>query len=473
MSRQGNLAKNTIILSIGTFLPKFAGFITLPILTGFLSKEEYGTYDLITLLVSLLLPELTLQIHTAAFRFLLDVRDDSEKQKKIISNIFAVVVSISFIVLPILYFVLPGNSVAIKIGICFYYLSDILVCNVRQASRGIGKNLPYSISAVISATVKMIFAFILVKIMNMGLLGAVIALGSGAFCSLIYISIKINVLSFITLNRINKATIKELISYSWPMVPNDMSMWVMNASDRFIITKIFGVSVNALYAAATKIPSLINLAQSALLLAWTENASISASDKDSDSYYTEMFKTMLNLQAGFFCAVIGAMPVLFKILIKGDYNEAYTQMPILCYGIFFQGMAFFLGGIFVAKKAVVSVGITSMGSAIINILVNLMFIHRIWIFAASISTLVSYIILFLYRLISVQKYSKVKVDIKQFLILQVLMIIEVVICYQQNYVCNIINAIIGISIFAFLNREMLLTILKKINRKINNKEKCL
>ena len=56
MSKKGNLAKSTLILSIGTFLPKLAGFITLPILTGCLTKKEYGTYDLITILVSLYLP---------------------------------------------------------------------------------------------------------------------------------------------------------------------------------------------------------------------------------------------------------------------------------------------------------------------------------------------------------------------------------------------------------------------------------
>lgn len=69
MSREGKLAKNTLILGVGTFLPKFASFITLPILTGCLTKSEYGIYDLITVLVSLLLPVATLQIQAAAFSF--------------------------------------------------------------------------------------------------------------------------------------------------------------------------------------------------------------------------------------------------------------------------------------------------------------------------------------------------------------------------------------------------------------------
>ena len=91
MSRGGKLAKNTIILAIGTFLPKLASFITLPILTGCLSKESYGTYDLIVVLVSLFLPAVTLQIQTAAFRFLIDIRDKKENVKSIITNITAFV----------------------------------------------------------------------------------------------------------------------------------------------------------------------------------------------------------------------------------------------------------------------------------------------------------------------------------------------------------------------------------------------
>ena len=62
MKREEKLVKNTIILAIGTFLPRVASFVVLPILTEYLSQEEYGTYDLITVLVSLLLPAVTIMV---------------------------------------------------------------------------------------------------------------------------------------------------------------------------------------------------------------------------------------------------------------------------------------------------------------------------------------------------------------------------------------------------------------------------
>ena len=67
MSREGKLAKNTLILSIGTFLPKLASIITLPILTGCLTRSEMGTYDVILILESLFLPTATFQILAVMF----------------------------------------------------------------------------------------------------------------------------------------------------------------------------------------------------------------------------------------------------------------------------------------------------------------------------------------------------------------------------------------------------------------------
>ena len=97
MNRERKLIKNTFILSIGTFLPRLTSFIILPILTGCLTKNEYGSYDLITILASLYLPAITLQIQTAAFRFLIDERNNKQCVKKIVSSIVAFTIIVSLI----------------------------------------------------------------------------------------------------------------------------------------------------------------------------------------------------------------------------------------------------------------------------------------------------------------------------------------------------------------------------------------
>ena len=87
MSREKDLVKNTVVLSVGKFLPKLCSFITLPVLTACLTKAEYGTYDLIATLIMLIIPIATLQIQSAAFRFLIDCRGDHDASSGIISNI--------------------------------------------------------------------------------------------------------------------------------------------------------------------------------------------------------------------------------------------------------------------------------------------------------------------------------------------------------------------------------------------------
>lgn len=460
MSREQNLAKNTIILSIGTFLPKLATFITLPILTGCLTKAEYGTYDLITILVSLILPAATLQIQTAAFRFLIDVRRDESQIKVIVTNILAFIIPTSLLALLILYFFLPGN-VGMRLLICGYFFADILVNGARQVSRGIERNMDYSISAIVSALGKMVFAVIFVWYFRNGLIGAVVSLCLSSVVSLIVLLIKAKLYRYIDVSTVSLAEIKKLIAYSWPMVPNSMSMWVMGVSDRFIVSMFLGLAANGVYSVANKIPSLLTLAQSTFTMAWQENASIASKDEDADAYYSAMFKTTFNLMAGFLGLLICVTPLLFMFLIRGDYSEAYTQMPILFLAMFFYSQCSYLGGIYVAHKATRSVGITTIVAAICNLVVNFATIHWIGLYAASGSTLVSYLILFIYRMIDVRKLVKIKYDIKHILIVLGVLALELAFCFVRNPVLDIVNIAFGATVFFVLNKMFVKSVWNK------------
>ncbi len=464
VSREGALVKNTFILSLGTVLPKLATFVTLPILTGeYMQKAEFGLYDVIMVLASLILPATTLQIQTAAFRFLCDRREESYEQKKIITNIYAFAVPVSLISLVVVFFFLWEFSYTLRLWICAYFLADILANVARQITRGLANNLDYSISAIISAIGKMVFTIIGVYFLHMGLDGAVIALFMASASSFCYLFFKTRIYRSIDLTLLSRETLKMLLHYSWPMVPNGMSMWVMKVSDRFVIQfSMLGSVGNGLYAAATKIPQLLQLAHMTFALAWQENAIIYNKDKDIAKYYSEMFKTMYNLMSGFLGGLLAIAPFLFELLIKNkDYYEAFPQVPILFLGMFFYSMSAYLGGIYVAYNATMSIGITTIVAAVINLTTDILLINQIGLYAASISTLVSYMILFLFRLFDIRRYVKMKYDYVQIILVFMIILIECWLCLQQNILALGFNFVIGISAFFVLNFPLVKVIFKK------------
>ncbi|MBQ9299005.1 MAG: oligosaccharide flippase family protein, partial [Clostridia bacterium] len=292
MNRGKTLLKNTFILSIGTFLPRLASFITLPILTGCLTAEELGTYDLITVLVSLLLPGVTLQVQTAAFRYLIDERDSQANASEIVSTVFAFIVPVAFVTLAVFWVFLPIRNSVIKLLVCGYYLADIVVNTTRQVARGLTYAREYTASAIISALGKMAFAIIFIWRMKLGLLGATISLFLSSLLSWAVLSFRIRLFHLLRFRAVSGSRLKTLLGYSWPMVPNQMSMWVMRLSDRLVITAFMGVSWNAVYTVANKIPSLLDLAQNSFTMAWQENASVVSKDSDVGAYYSSMFSVM-------------------------------------------------------------------------------------------------------------------------------------------------------------------------------------
>ena len=465
MGRKRELVHSTIILTFGTFLPRIGSYITLPILTGMLSKEEYGLLDLMSVLVSLLLPAVTLQIQTAAFRFLIDERKNKAESASIITNIFAFIIPVSLLALCVLYYFLPTQSVAIKLVVCFYFFLDCLANASRQVARGLGKNFDYTLSAIISAAGKVCLVILFVQILGMGLMGAVLAVSIAVTCALIILSFRIHLYQYIRFSCLSVAKIKAMLSYSWPMVPNSISMWVMRLSDRLVITATIGVGAEAVYAVANKIPSLLGIAQNAFTAAWQENASITSRDEDAAAYYSSMFKTIFNLLAGLLGLLICATPLLFRILVRGDYAEAYNQMPILFLAVFGYCMSAFLGGIYVAFKQTKSVGITTTVAAALNLLIDLGLVRYIGLYAASLSTLISYLFLLVFRMINIQKHVRLKYDYINIAISALAMTFESVLCYLNTTYTQIINIVFGVVFFVALNRSALSAALKFIRKK--------
>lgn len=78
MGKYKYLLKNIGLLTLSSFATKFLSFFLVPLYTNILSTTEYGTYDLFNTTIGVLLPLLTLNIHEAVLRFLLDKNNNRQ-----------------------------------------------------------------------------------------------------------------------------------------------------------------------------------------------------------------------------------------------------------------------------------------------------------------------------------------------------------------------------------------------------------
>lgn len=476
MGREKNLVQNTVILAIGSYLPKLTTLITLPLLTQYLTKTEYGTYDLMATLVSLLLPAATLQIQSAAFRFLIACRNSKEKITVIITNIIVFTIPMSILGLTVTYCLLQNIPVDTKRWMMLYFFVDIIYISVGQISRGLGKNFAFAAAAILNSLVSMCGMCVALLWMGVGLNGIIVSVTVGGAAATVYMGLSTRIIQYFDSSKVSIQEIKKMLSYSWPMVPNALSNWVLSLSDRLVLLNFIGIEANAVYAVANKIPSLVSAFRNNFTSAWQENASLSVDDDDKMQYYSNMVNQVNLIFVGIIACLIAFTPIMFAILIRGDYDSAYPHISILLLSVYFASMAQFIGGIYIAYMRTKSVGITTMLAALSNLAVDILLVRRIGIYAASISTLVSYLILFVYRLIDVQKFQPLKIDYAKMLIYLGCLIAMSVIVTQRIFLVDVINCFFGIGFAVIINRKLATTMLKAITQKASgvfhlNKEK--
>ena len=284
----------------------------------------------------------------------------------------------------------------------------------------------------------------------------------------IFIILKLKVYKYINYKKLEKKTIKELLKYSFPLVPNGISWWVVSASDRTIISAFLGVAANGIYAIAYKFPSIINIFTNIFTLSWTESASLNIDKEGKDIFFSKIINIAVRFFASLCIGMIACMPFIFNVLVDSKYAEAYNYIPILLLGSFFNVFVSVYSSIYVAKKLTKQVANTSIMAAIINIVVNLALIKFIGIYAAAISTAIAYGAMMIYRHKDLKKYINLKIDVKMIAIL-LLVFLETTLCYYiNNIVINIVNLILIVLFTIFINRKLLKNFVEIFLTKFNN-----
>lgn len=449
MSKEKQLLKNTAIVSIGKIATQLITFFLLPVYTAVLTTEEYGIVDLLNTLVCLILPIVTLQIEQGLFRYLVDSRDNKNKQKDIITTILKFV--ISQLLIYIVVFLIA--SIWIKNEYKYYLagnvIASMLTAILLQLCRGLGDNKKYAFGSFLVGlcTVSLNMLFIVVfKWGARGMLGATILAN---VIAIIYLFFSKKVYKYIDFKRHNKGLLKEIVKYSFPLVPNMISWWIVDASDRSLITWILGVGQNGIYSAANKFASVFMSLYNIFNITWTESAAININLPEKDEFFSKIFDVTLRFFGALAIGIIAVLSLAFGLLINEQFGEAYNQVPILMVGGVFNVLVIFVGSIYVAKKITKEIAKTSIIAAIINVIINISLIKYMGLYAASLSTLIAYLTMFVYRFIDSRKYVKLKVNKGLVLSLLIMLAGSVFAYYSGNNIIKIID--IGIvSVYALL-----------------------
>lgn len=401
MTKKNSLAKNTFLLMVATIMNKGIMVIAIPLFSRWLTTEEYGLFDVYTTYITLLVPLLTLAIGEAVFRYGIEKEGTEHQIAYISSGLFVTVVGVFFLI--IVSFLFFENNYQIMIPFMLYAIMDILGEYLLGFMRTIRKISYYAICSIASTLLVFLLTFLFVKILGFGVSGIMFAYAVSSGAKNLIIIIITKFYKYINFNSINKAMIFEMLKYSVMLVLSNISWWIVNVSDRWLIKCFLGVSSNGIYAAACKIPNLVASLTAMFSISWQEAAIDELNSENRSKYFDSIYNKMLVLILSISTCLTASNFLIFGLFFDSRYEEGRVYLPILAASSVFHAMIFFFNGINISLKKPKANSVSVFVGAVTNFIINISLINHVQLYAAAISTLVSNAIIFLVMMISVRK----------------------------------------------------------------------
>ena len=458
MNKERELVKNTVIIALGKICTQLVSFLLLPLYTAILTTEEYGIIDLILTYTTLLLPFVTLALEQALFRFLIDARGDVAKCGKYITTTIIISILFTSIIccMAILISFILKNTILVYFGLVL--LSGIISSISLQISRGLGDNLGYTLSSSGAAICQVVCNVLFLVIFRLGVSGMMAATIIGNFFVGIITYHRCKLKQYIKIKYFCNDCLKELYRYSVPLIPNQLSWWALNASNKVIVNLFIGVSANGLIAVSNKFSGIYIQFSNIFNVSWTESVALHIHDSDAEQFISKTINMVYRLFLCGCCGMISCMPFVFPVMVNVQYNDAYGLIPIFMLASLFNVIVSLYGVIYVAHKKTSEIARTAIYAAVLNILSHLILINCLGIYAAAVSTMIGYGSMAIYRYFHSRRYLVIKFS-NSTLLVSLLMI---GLSFFSYYSGNMIVQIIVLFIMIVLSIKLNLSILKQI-----------
>lgn len=323
------LARNTVIISVGTLLSKLVTFFMVRLYTGVLTPAEYGTGDLLITTVSLLTPFVSFGISDGVFRFL----PEYPRAKKSIFSIGIYTVTAGAAGLAALLPVL-GLAEGFRGHLLMLAFMTLAACYhsvCEQYVRAGGDTLLYAKQGLLNTALVVALNVLFLTVFRLGVTGYVLSVGLADTLCTAYLVFRQRLWQRLTL-RPNRKLLRKMLRYSIPLIPTTVFWWITSVSDRYMISAMLGSEANGIYTVANKLPTMLTLLSGVLMQAWQYSAvrEAKSSLQEQAEFYSNVWLGLLSALFLACAAMVALAKVEIRVLADAAYYEAWQYVPVLC-----------------------------------------------------------------------------------------------------------------------------------------------
>ncbi|MCB2342093.1 lipopolysaccharide biosynthesis protein [Clostridium estertheticum] len=394
---QSRLVKSGIWFTIGTFFVQGISFITMGIFTRMLGTADFGIVNVYTTWLSVFTTLITLGLLATVNNAKVDFKekyDEFASSILFLATLFAIFwFIIVFIFKKQIGSIINLNSILVMCLIIqsfFQFIVDFSNAKLN-AEYKYKKYLLISISGAILNTILAIIIIYNLKTDKY----------YGRISSLIIVALLYGTVLYIIAMRKGKKLInfkywKYALILSIPAIVHLLSGVILQSVDTLMINSMLGESAAGIYSFAYKIGMIMYIVWLACNKAWVPWFYENMKEKNYEDirlkvkYYIMIFSVM-----GF--VLIFISPEIGKIMGTKDFYQGLDYVPLIMVGYYFQFLYSIPVNLEFYTKNTKLLSLGTLIAALTNVVLNYIMIPRYGAVAATWTTIIAYVLLFLYH----------------------------------------------------------------------------
>lgn len=392
--------KHSFIYSFASFAAKASGIILLPLYTTYLLLGDFGELAVVDATIVVLVELVNLGMSQSLV--MMNNSDEYSERKK---TVFFTILSATFLfciiflaagelLLPFIsnWFAEPSKFY-VYLRLSLYIITARIINNIfLNKLRADERSVSYTIFNVLKFILIVIFVIYFVGFLKLKVVGI---LYSYLFSELVIILILFPMLLKHMEFKFDRKIMYSAVVFGIPLIFSSVAMMVLNVSDRYFIKYFTGAEMAGLYDLGYRVAGVLNMFFIMPLTLTLMPQAYKMFNKEGDKRYFSKIMTYLT----FILVWAGlALSIFSKEIIKifalnPSYWPAYNIVPLIVLSYVLVGMRIVASfGMYLTKNTKY-IAFTAIAAALINIILNFLFIPKFGMIAAAYTTLVSFLFL--------------------------------------------------------------------------------